>query len=95
MGPNWIGFSDPVLVASGKWLSLKHHVSGFIWESDSAPVEEEMEEDKEEELGSQDRRDSGGMGGGRSGGGGGGGSLWRGGGAGRGLSCFLDMPGED
>ena len=95
MGPNWIGLSDPVLWLSGKWLSLEHHVSGFIWESGSAPVEEEMEDDKEEKLGSQDRRDSGGMGGGRSGGGGGGGSRWRGGGAGRGLSCFLDMPGED
>lgn len=92
-GPSWC--SAPVLWASNKWLSLGHRVSGGIWESDSAPVEDEMEEDKEAGLGSQEWRDSGGMGRGRSGGGGGGGSLWGGGGAGRGLSCFLDMPGED
>lgn len=95
MGPSWSGCSDPVLWASAKWLSLGHRVSGGIWESDSAPVEDEMAEHKEVELGSQECRESGGMGGGRSGGGGGGGSLWGGGGAGRGLSCFLDMPGED
>lgn len=50
-------------------------MSGGIWESDSALVEDEIEEDKEEELGSQEWRDSSGIGGGRSGGGGGGGSL--------------------
>lgn len=52
-------------------------------------------DEAEEQLGSQEWRDSGGMGGGRSGGGGGGGSLWKGGGAGRGLSCLRDIPGDD
>lgn len=62
-----------------------------FWGSREVAVKDETEE----QLGSQEWRDSGGMGGGRSGGGGGGGSLWKGGGAGRGLSCLRDIPGDD
>lgn len=76
-------------------MSLGNSISGGIWEPDSLPIEDEMEDVKGDEVGSQECHDSEGMGARRSGGGGGGGSLRGGGGAGRGLSCFLDIPGED
>lgn len=71
--------------------SLEHAASPFFWESHGLAAKDEAEE----QPASQEWRDSGGMGGGRSGGGGGGGSLWKGGGAGRGLSCLRDIPGDD
>lgn len=70
---------------------MEDGTSPFFWGSHEVAVKDEAEE----QLGSQEWRDSGGMGGGRSGGGGGGGSLWKGGGAGRGLSCLRDIPGDD